>query len=79
MPWTMSFAAGGAYLVVQNQHEHWDGPDAGVNDGTNGSGDGGLTIFPVDRGTGALGEPALAAGLPHCMAVAVVERPAARI
>ena len=52
MPWTMTWAEDGDFLIVQNQHEMWDGPQGGVNDGTNGSGDGGLTIFPVDRATG---------------------------
>jgi hypothetical protein len=61
-------------VCVRAQHAEWDGPDGGVNDGTNGSGDGGLTIFPVDKGTGALGEPVKAVGLPHCMAVTVAEQ-----
>jgi 6-phosphogluconolactonase (cycloisomerase 2 family) len=75
MPWTMTWAENGDFLIVQNQHEVWDGPDGGVNDGTNGSGDGGLTIFPVEHGTGALGEPTKAVALPHCMAVTVVQQP----
>jgi 6-phosphogluconolactonase (cycloisomerase 2 family) len=74
MPWTMTWAENGDVLIVQNQHEVWDGPDGGVNDGTNGSGDGGLTIFPVDHATGELGEPTKAAALPHCMAVTVVQQ-----
>lgn len=75
MPWTMTWAKNGEFLIVQNQHAKWDGPKGGVNDGTNGSGDGGLTIFSVDRETGVISEPTLATALPHCMAVTVVQKP----
>ena len=36
------------------RHAEWDGPEGGVNDGTNGSGDGGLTCFQVDQASGRL-------------------------
>ena len=75
MPWTMTWAEHGDFLVVQNQHLEWDGPEGGVNDGTNGSGDGGLTIFSVDRKTGELSDPTKVVSLPHCMAVTVVQVP----
>eukprot|EP01050_Picozoa_sp_SAG11_P006190 SAG11_NODE_470_length_9205_cov_4.727872_3_plen_80_part_00 len=69
----MAFACGGEVLLVQNQHEQWDGPDGGVNDGTNGSGEGGLTIFTRDTQSGMLSEPSVGPRVPQCMAVAVLE------
>ena len=65
----------GKYLLVQNQHAQWDGPDGGENDGSNGSGDGGVTIFPRDEQTGALLAPTVGLRLPQCMAVTVLKLP----
>eukprot|EP01051_Picozoa_sp_SAG22_P016857 SAG22_NODE_2477_length_2530_cov_1.385027_4_plen_69_part_00 len=60
---------------MQNQHATWDGPLGGENDGSNGSGDGGVTIFPRDIATGHLGPPSVGLRLPQCMAVTVVDLP----
>ena len=56
-----------------HRHAEWDGPEAGVNDGTNGSGDGGLTCFQVDQASGRLSAGESVVALPHCMAVTVVQ------
>ena len=78
MPWTMTWAdAAGEYLLVQNQHAKWDGPDGGENDGSNGSGDGGITVFARDVQTGTLAAPMVGLKLPQCMAVTVLELPVA--
>ena len=44
-----------------------------MNDGTNGSGDGGLTCFQVDQASGRLSAGESVVALPHCMAVTVVQ------
>ena len=73
MPWTMSFARDGKLLLVQNQHARHDGPDGGENDGTNGSGEGGVTIFQRDEASGKISRPKLGLRLNQCMGLLVVE------
>ena len=55
------------------RHAEWDGPEGGVNDGTNGSGNGGLTCFKVDQSSGRLSAGESVVALPHCMAVTLVQ------
>ena len=73
MPWTMCFAKRGKLLLVQNQHAQHDGADGGENDGTNGSGEGGITAFQRDEASGKLSLPSLSLRLNQCIGLLAVE------